>query len=488
MGGVVQTPASELPSASAGPLVEASPVASSGVRPLILIMLAGALVRLGLWGWFRGESIHIGDELDYNTLAVNLVERGEFAMTPGTLTSIRPPLYPALVAAVYRVCGLENFQAVRLLQAGLSLCLVPLVYRLGSAAASRRVGLWAAALVCFYPSLLAFNNLLLTETLFTALLCGACLAVVLSLRSGSLGGIASSGALIGLAALTRSALWPFPVVLGAFLLATWRGGVTRRLSAVIVMVAAYGLTIAPWAVRNLQVERAFLPIDCMGGRNFMMGNYEYTPLYRAWDAISLEGERSWNTVLRKAEPEAYVRSTQGQRDKLAFRVGLRYAVRNPGLTAKRGLVKFSNFWGLERELVAGASRGFFGSWGPLGLVALTAVIFGSYAAAMLTGVFGAAVGPLADRRAHAFLLLMIAYLCGIHVITFGHSRYHLPLMPLILVYSACALVNVRWIWSQRGRWPFWLACGLCLALVAGWSWEVLVVDLERFLKALGSPA
>ncbi len=58
-----------------------------------------------------------------------------------------------------------------------------------------------------------------------------------------------------------------------------------------------------------------------------------------------------------SEPEAYVRSTQGQRDKLAFRVGLRHALQNPWLTAKRGLVKFSNFWGLERELVGGELLG-----------------------------------------------------------------------------------------------------------------------------------
>ena len=33
---------------------------------------------------------------------------------------------------------------------------------------------------------------------------------------------------------------------------------------------------------------------------------------------------------------------------------------NPELTARRSAVKFCDFWGLERELVAGADRGWFG--------------------------------------------------------------------------------------------------------------------------------
>src|SRR5262245_26684557 len=85
----------------------------SAIRnPLVLILVTGALLRLGLWAWFANEPIHIWDEKDYNPLAINLVEHGEFAFTPGTPTSLRPPLYPALVAGVYRLFGLENFAAV----------------------------------------------------------------------------------------------------------------------------------------------------------------------------------------------------------------------------------------------------------------------------------------------------------------------------------------------------------------------------------------
>src|SRR5581483_6835830 len=132
----------------------------------------------------------------------------------------------------------------------------------------------------------------------------------------------------------------------------------------------------------------------MGGRNFMMGNYRYTPLYRAWDAISIEGEQSWDHEVRAAyPPEQY--ATQGQVDKLALRQGLKFVRENPGLTLRRDLIKFFDFWGLERELIAGAGRGYWGHLGTPAIALLAAVVFGSYAAVMFLGIFGALLAPLA---------------------------------------------------------------------------------------------
>src|SRR5437762_1058981 len=44
--------------------------------PLLLILLAGAVVRLALWAWFRDVPIH-DDEKESHTLAPSLVPRGE---------------------------------------------------------------------------------------------------------------------------------------------------------------------------------------------------------------------------------------------------------------------------------------------------------------------------------------------------------------------------------------------------------------------------
>jgi hypothetical protein len=102
---------------------------------------------------------------------------------------------------------------------------------------------------------------------------------------------------------------------------------------------------------------------------------------------------------------------------------------------------------------------------------------------MFLAVFGAVFAPPADRRVHWLLICVIAFVCGLHTIVFGHSRYHLPLMSLVLVYTTGALADVGSIWQQRGSRKFLLAVGACAVLVAGWVWSIVAVDWERFVAA-----
>jgi 4-amino-4-deoxy-L-arabinose transferase-like glycosyltransferase len=447
------------------------------------ILFLGLVLRLALWAWVGNAPIHIADEREYNAIAVNLAERGEFATLPGRLTSIRPPLYPAMVAAVYKVAGLENFRAVRLIQVAISLLTVVLVYDLGAGLYSRRVGVWAAGLYSVYPSMVAYDRLLLTEVLFTALLCGTCAALVRAYRRDSIAWLIVAGVVLGLAALARSVLWPFPILLGAYLLLTWRSSAGRRmLAAAAVVVAAYA-TMAPWAVRNTRLQQTFTVVDVMGGRNLMMGNYEYTPMFRAWDAISEQGARGWDRVLAASDPGFY-RLTQGQKDKVAMRAAVAYVKAHPWQTTQRDVIKFFNFWGLERELIAGASRGYFGAVSAPALVLLTLVIFGSYVAAVVSAILGAVLHPPTDWRLHVLLLLIAGYLCAMHTVSFGHSRYHLPLIPLMLVYSAQAVVEVGTLSLRRSSWRTGLAFALIGVLAVGWLWGILAVDLDQFLAAI----
>ena len=106
-----------------------------------------------------------------------------------------------------------------------------------------------------------------------------------------------------------------------------------------------------------------------------------------------------------------------------------------------------------------------------------------YIAALFLAVFGVAFAPPADRPAHWLLLCVIAFVCGLHTLAFGHSRYHLPLMPLVLVYTAAALTNSGAIWRQRRSLRFVAVATVCAALVAGWAWTFIAVDLARLTGA-----
>ena len=458
------------------PPTQASPC-SATLAPLLCILALGVMVRVAALGWWGYHQLptRIWDENDYRQLAVSIAEHGTFAFADGRPTCLRPPLYSAVVAAVYKVCGQEHYLfAVRALQNLLSLVNVVVVFYLASEAFSRRVGLWAAGLFCFYPSFVLFSNLLLTETLFTLLLSLVCLAVVRFYRRNTVGYLALAGFLLGLGALTRSVLWLAPPFLALFVLLTWRAGFPRRLLAAGLMAAAFAATIAPWSVRCTRLEQTFVAIDTMGGRNFMMGNYEYTFLYRSWATIDVglrHPERGWDNVVRQADP-SFDEMTQGQKDKRALKYGLDFVKRNPGLTAYRDVIKCLQFWGLERTILAGAihPRSYFGPLPRPVVGVLAALILGGYVFALFSGIFGILMAPPGDRRLHWFFLLVIGFIWGIHMVVFAHERYHLPLMPLVLMYAASAVVHARDLWQRRGRPAFWLAGALCLLLVAAWGW------------------
>ena len=450
---------------------------------LILVVAAGLLLRLALW-WFNHDAApQAGDAQDYDGIAARLAERGEFVSKSGRPTSIRPPLYPAFVALIYRFAGMHNYAAVYAIQSLLNLATIWLVYRLGSAAYDRRVGLYAAVIFGFYPTFLAYEHLLLTEVLATFLLTAAILALVLGRARNELRLSATAGLLFGLAALTRSAtllLMPFAAV---WILCAWPETIRRRCVAAAIIIAAFAATIAPWSYRNTRVQDTFTMIDVMGGRNAMMGNYEHTPLERSWATIDIvEEERAWIRTLRETYPREFQGGlSQGKIDKLAMRYALNFMREHPDLTLRRSLVKFFNFWQLEREIVAEAEHGFFGLSGRTALIASALLICGYYAACLFAAVFGAVLKPPSDSALHALLILCIAIPCAAHTLIFAHSRYHLPLVPLLAIYAASAVVQRREIFARPGSPRFLAATAICVLLICGWLRELLVVDLQRVL-------
>lgn len=465
------------------PAAEPRAASRGGIPAIVWILVLGAAVRLAFWSYFKSEPLHIWDERDYDVLARNLISHAEFTFTPGgTPTSLRPPLYPAIIAAVYSVFGVGNFGAVRFLQVVLSLLTVAVGYRLALSVTTRSIAILSAALLCFYPSFVVYNNLLLTETLFTLLLTATCWLAVLAMQRKSLRLAGLAGIALGLAALTRSAVSLAPPFLAIYFLLAWNGRFSQRLAGAAMLVLAFAVTIAPWSIRNSRLQNTFVTIDVMGGRNFMMGNYAHTPLYRSWEAIAIQGDKSWMHEVETSTLSGSL-GTQGKVDKAALQQGIAFVKANPLLTAQRSIVKFFDFWGLEREIIAGAGQGYFGSMSRTSLVLATLLLAGSYAAAVLMAIFGAILTPLDDRKAHWLFLCVIVFLCGVHTIVFGHSRYHLPLMPLVLIYTASAFRNLPAIWNQRKSAGFVLATVLCLALAAGWTWNLVVVDWPRVVDA-----
>jgi hypothetical protein len=80
-------------------------------------------------------------------------------------------------------------------------------------------------------------------------------------------------------------------------------------------------------------------------------------------------------------------------------------------------------------------------------------------------------------------LCIIAFVCGIHTVVFGHSRYHLPLIPLILIFTSAAVTHWPAIWRRRFTPKFGLAVALCGVLIAGWMTTLVAGDWDRIAAA-----
>jgi hypothetical protein len=205
--------------------------------------------------------------------------------------------------------------------------------------------------------LLYAGLLVLTELLFTLFIVLFVILLMATFERPRVRVALLAGATLGAAALTRSVLWPFPIVLVPLLAFTIRGSARRRALIAGCCLAGFVIVVGPWSLRNTRLQHVFTVVDSMGGMNLRMGNYEFTPEDRMWDAVALTGERNWSYVLRD-KPEART-WTAGQKEKWAQHEGLAYMAAHPGTTIRRSLLKFADFWGLEREMLAALMAGLY---------------------------------------------------------------------------------------------------------------------------------
>jgi 4-amino-4-deoxy-L-arabinose transferase-like glycosyltransferase len=464
-------------------LLSLDPVTNTQSRRLLLLILGlGLLVRLIFLYATQDTGLMIVDEQHYQTLAVNLLQGNGFAWESGNLTSIRPPLYPAFLALIWKITGTESAIVIRIAQILFALGNVYLIHRLGILLFDHRVALVAAAGLAFYPSILGFNTFILTEVLFTFILTLTVLGVATLIKTPSSWLAWSTGVALGLAALTRSVLWPFPLVLCPFVFFVTPGSKQRRFRLAGLLLIGYGLVVSPWAIRNTQLQGVFTMVDTMGGITLRMGNYEHTPLNRAWDPMTLQGDNSIFQELRTEHPDVFT-WTEGQKEKWALRKALIFMLHHPGLTFQRGLIKFANFWGLERTIIAGWQQRMYQP--PSWFAALgTVVIPMAYVVVMVFVCVGIFLSPPEDRRMHVLLLLVIGFVAGIHTLAFGHERYHLPLIPFILLYAAAAVTHKAWQQVRLGLRFDAAPLAVFALLLVIWGREVLIVDADRIQSLL----
>ncbi len=284
------------------------------------LFIASALIHAILWYPYRADpffSTLVSDAQSYHAWALRILERG-LAAEP---VFHQPPLFPLLVAAVYRpALALDAAQRMLVIQMLLDSLAIALIVPIGrlylrSAAAGLAGGIVALlhAPVVFYGlKLLPIPLALATQAL-------ALLLLALARRRGRVGLDLLAGAACGLACLARTEMVLFlPVAAGAL----WRGRanepLARRVGAVLLLLIGTGLVVAPATLHNLRRGDRVL-ISSAAGENLFIGNQAgadggHTPLHpQAGDLFSQRAlaqriaEQAAGRELRPSEVSAYWR-------------------------------------------------------------------------------------------------------------------------------------------------------------------------------------
>ena len=224
----------------------------------------------------------VDDSRLYADIAKNWLQHGIYGITNSGVivpTLSRLPGYPAFLAAIFGIFGVDNFRAVLFIQVLFDLATCFLIADMARRLFSQRAAMAAFLLAALCPFLANYAAAALTETLeifFTAL------ALELALRGLGIGGSASRpmivwlgcGLSIGAGILLRPDGGILLVAIGAYLLLLLARALRpnaartqspilppqRIIKAGIVVAIAALAPLIPWTLRNMHTLHRFEPL------------------------------------------------------------------------------------------------------------------------------------------------------------------------------------------------------------------------------------
>lgn len=414
---------------------EPTPDRGHRFRAILVLLVLALAIRLA-WGLSRpadDASLNsLPDQHEYLQLARNLLHGQGLQFLDGrfndTVRAFRTPGYPILLAA----CG-GNVRVVRIAQAVLDTSTVLAIYLLAAGFISGRAGpLIAAAFVAFNPYLIYFSALILSETLFTAMLAWAMLMLTRgslrqSRRQWLLGGF-----VLGLSVLVRPSAVALPVLLGLLSVFLNRGIPSAyqqglhsqpawRLPPGLMMVILTVFCLLPWVIRNRVVLGRWIWLDTNSG-------------FTLYDGYNPDATGGSDQSFVDRQPELQVLG-EVQRDDYLLQEATEYARTHPRRVVELIGAKLARTWSpapLSQEYGRPALR----------LIALAYSL--PFDALALLALFR---GRL-TRSVKLFLLAPAIYFTIVHALTVGSLRYRIPVEPPLAVLIAGLAVSSAMPWRR----------------------------------------
>lgn len=404
--------------------------------------------------------------LGYHEAAVSLLQDGVFSVK-GRLSASRPPLYSLFIYVIYYLFGTGNIFMVRIIQAIIGAFTALLTFRLTEKVFNRKAAVWAGLIFALYPATWGYCDMVLSETLFTFLLLAGLIYLV-DIPQGKMSDALIAGLFFGLATLTRTVLYQFPLFVAVFYLIFSKKRWSQLPNLAIFVITAW-FVLVPWMARN---ERIFgKPIvSTKSGVDFYL--YNHSPFKYILYNYSQEGEDVLNGIIPWKLSEV-------ERDSICKDAAISWIKEHPLLWAFKGVRMEWNFFSVEREYTWTLMAGYWGQvhrW-IIGLILfLTAPTIYLLMPLFIWGI----VYSWGNFERQKNLLLLLFYFLAVTFVFYGFSRHRTPLNPVLAVYAGYALTSSSAIFSDLRRSVFWskpraiIAASLLIFFILGWLLEIFI--------------
>ena len=224
-------------------------------RKLLLLVFVISIVFASFFA-FSFEHPVTGDAVRYDRIAWNIASNGSFSLSdkpPYSPTMFIEPMYPFSLSVIYKFFG-HNYLPMRIFQIILFGITSILVYLLSEQIFSnQKMAALTAIITALCPTLANYPSYLLSETVFTFLLCLTILILIRAFKTRKILLFFFSGILLGITSLCKGVtLFFFLFVLLGLILLRKRFDYSIQMitSHFLIFCLGFFALISPWIYRN----------------------------------------------------------------------------------------------------------------------------------------------------------------------------------------------------------------------------------------------
>lgn len=417
-------------------------------------------------------SLLLGDAKSYASWAQEIAG-GQWL---GNKVFYQAPLYPYFLAVNYAIFGNNPF-VIRLIQIlfGATACL--LIARAGRHFFSNQIGILSGFLLAIYPTAIYFDCLIQKAVLDLFFMSLLLFLLGKAHRVPNKGLWFACGVTLAFLALTRENALILIIPIGLWLMFHFlKEDKKKWYGSCLLFFLGLSVILFSVALRNKSVAGEFVLTTSQFGPNFYMGNHHnasgmYEPLrggrgnwkFEQQDAVAL-AEKELGRGLSPKEVSRYwaakalseIRSHPGDWIRLMGKKWLLFwnFIENSDTESQYAYEMWS------------VTLNFIGRFFHFGIIASLAI-------------FGICVTGEEYRRLWLLYLFILFYSVSV-TLFFIFARYRLPIVPLLIMFSAAGLVHGFLMAHRKKIRKIVIAISITLALAVVINWKIVPQDRKHF--------